>query len=91
VSRAESFWSGKLALVTGGASFIRSTLTDELVARGARVRIVDDLSSGHCWAGSRPPNRQFGWTPALGSFLLLPVNHLDSNEAVCQRACWRFS
>ena len=44
---AESFWSGKLALVTGGASFIGSTLTDQLLARGARVRIVDDLSSGH--------------------------------------------
>jgi nucleoside-diphosphate-sugar epimerase len=47
VTPAESFWSGKLALVTGGASFIGSTLTDQLVARGARVRIVDDLSSGH--------------------------------------------
>jgi nucleoside-diphosphate-sugar epimerase len=34
-------------LVTGGASFIGSTLTDQLLARGARVRIVDDLSSGH--------------------------------------------
>src|SRR5256714_4211682 len=43
----ETFWSGKLALVTGGASFIGSTLTDQLLARGARVRIVDDLSSGH--------------------------------------------
>jgi nucleoside-diphosphate-sugar epimerase len=33
-------------LVTGGASFIGSTLADQLVARGARVRIVDDLTSG---------------------------------------------
>jgi nucleoside-diphosphate-sugar epimerase len=47
VKAAEGFWTGKLALVTGGASFIGSTLTDQLVARGARVRIVDDLSSGH--------------------------------------------
>jgi nucleoside-diphosphate-sugar epimerase len=47
VKIAESFWSGKLALVTGGASFIGSTLTDQLLARGARVRVVDDLSSGH--------------------------------------------
>jgi UDP-glucose 4-epimerase len=47
VKTAESFWSGKLALVTGGASFIGSTLTDQLLARGARVRVVDDLSSGH--------------------------------------------
>jgi nucleoside-diphosphate-sugar epimerase len=44
---AETFWSGKLVLVTGGASFIGSTLTDQLLARGAKVRIVDDLSSGH--------------------------------------------
>ena len=43
----EGFWTGKLALVTGGASFIGSTLTDQLLARGAMVRIVDDLSSGH--------------------------------------------
>ncbi len=44
----DTFWSGKLVLVTGGASFIGSTLTDQLLARGAaKVRIVDDLSSGH--------------------------------------------
>jgi nucleoside-diphosphate-sugar epimerase len=39
-------WSKKRVLVAGGASFIGSHLTDALVARGARVRIVDDLSSG---------------------------------------------
>jgi nucleoside-diphosphate-sugar epimerase len=44
----QSFWSGKLVFVTGGASFIGSTLTDHLLARGAaKVRIVDDLSSGN--------------------------------------------
>ncbi len=47
VKSGETFWSGKLTLVTGGASFIGSTLTDQLLARGAKVRIVDDLSSGH--------------------------------------------
>jgi UDP-glucose 4-epimerase len=47
VTPGETFWSGKLVLVTGGASFIGSTLTDQLLARGAKVRIVDDLSSGH--------------------------------------------
>jgi hypothetical protein len=47
VTSAETFWTGKLALVTGGASFIGSTLTDQLLARGAKVRIVADLSSGH--------------------------------------------
>jgi nucleoside-diphosphate-sugar epimerase len=39
-------WTSKTALVTGGASFIGSHLVDALVARGARVRVVDDLSSG---------------------------------------------
>jgi nucleoside-diphosphate-sugar epimerase len=39
-------WEGCPVLVTGGASFIGSHLVDVLVGRGARVRIVDDLSSG---------------------------------------------
>lgn len=39
-------WSGQRVLVTGGASFIGSHLVDALVARGARVRVVDNLSSG---------------------------------------------
>ncbi len=39
-------WSGKKVLVTGGTSFIGSHLVDALVERGARVRIVDNLSSG---------------------------------------------
>ena len=43
---AETFWSGKMVLVTGGASFIGSTLTDQLIERGAKVRVVDDLTSG---------------------------------------------
>jgi nucleoside-diphosphate-sugar epimerase len=42
-----SFWQGRRVLVTGGASFIGSHLTDALLARGAKVRIVDDLTSGH--------------------------------------------
>ena len=39
-------WEGRRALVTGGASFIGSHLVEALVARGAVVRVVDDLSSG---------------------------------------------
>ena len=38
--------NGKTILVTGGASFIGSHLTDALVDKGAKVRVVDNLSSG---------------------------------------------
>src|SRR5213080_121626 len=48
VTTADGFWVGKTVFVTGGVSFIGSTLTDQLLARGAKkVRIVDDLTSGH--------------------------------------------
>lgn len=39
-------WPKTSVLVTGGASFIGSHLVDALVARGATVRVVDNLSSG---------------------------------------------
>jgi len=39
-------WQDCKVLVTGGASFIGSHLVDALIERGARVRVVDDLSSG---------------------------------------------
>ena len=39
-------WSGRRVLVTGGTSFIGSSLVDQLLARGARVRVYDDLTSG---------------------------------------------
>lgn len=36
-----------IALVTGGAGFIGSHIAAALASNGARVRIVDDLSTGH--------------------------------------------
>lgn len=39
-------WKDRKVLVTGGASFIGSHLVDALLERGARVRVVDNLSSG---------------------------------------------
>ena len=39
-------WNQTRVLVTGGASFIGSTLVDALVERGATVRVVDNLGSG---------------------------------------------
>jgi nucleoside-diphosphate-sugar epimerase len=39
-------WGDRKVLITGGASFIASHLVDVLIERGARIRVVDDLSSG---------------------------------------------
>jgi len=36
----------KKALVTGGAGFIGSHLTEDLVAKGCRVTVLDNFSSG---------------------------------------------
>jgi nucleoside-diphosphate-sugar epimerase len=46
MSMGSGDWKDRAVLVTGGASFIGSHLVDALVKRGARVRVVDDLSSG---------------------------------------------
>jgi nucleoside-diphosphate-sugar epimerase len=39
-------WRGTRVVVTGGASFIGSTLVDALVKQYASVRVIDNLSSG---------------------------------------------
>ena len=39
-------YKNKSVVVTGGASFIGSHLVDELVSFGAKVKVIDDLSSG---------------------------------------------
>ena len=36
-----------IALVTGGAGFIGSHIASALASHGARVRIIDDLSTGY--------------------------------------------
>ena len=47
MSAESSFqWTDRTVLVTGGAGFVGSYLVEDLVGRGARVRVVDDLSTG---------------------------------------------
>src|SRR5262249_1585191 len=41
MAQGEGLW-----LVTGGAGFIGSNIVEELVRRGKRVRVLDNLSSG---------------------------------------------
>ena len=43
---SQPFWAGKLVVVPGGAGFIGSSVVDALFAAGARVRAIDNLSSG---------------------------------------------
>jgi nucleoside-diphosphate-sugar epimerase len=40
------FWQNKRVLITGGAGFIGSNLTELLVSLGAEVRVVDNLERG---------------------------------------------
>lgn len=40
------FWKNKKVLVTGGAGFVGSHLTERLVQEGARVRVIDNLVNG---------------------------------------------
>ncbi len=42
----ESFYKNKRALVTGGAGFIGSYVVEQLVALGAQVTVLDNLSTG---------------------------------------------
>ncbi len=41
-----AFWTNKKVVVTGGAGFIGSYLTELLVAEGARVTVADNLTRG---------------------------------------------
>lgn len=62
-------------LVTGGAGFIGSHLVDALVASGARVRVIDDLSTG----------RRQNLEASISKIELMVADIRD--PAACQRAC----
>lgn len=61
-----------LVLVTGGAGFIGGHLSERLLQRGYRVRVLDNLSMG---------NR--AWVPDQAEFLEGDIRDL----ATCQKAC----
>ncbi len=50
---------GKFALVTGGAGFIGSHIVDRLASEGARVRILDNLSTGSINNAPKSNNVEF--------------------------------
>ena len=65
-------WKDCPVLVTGGASFISSHLVDELVLRGAKVTVVDDLSNG------RKENLEKSWNKI--KFVQQDLEHIKNNE-----------
>lgn len=42
-----NFFKGRTCLITGGAGFIGSALAYKLESLGARLRVIDDFSTGH--------------------------------------------
>jgi nucleoside-diphosphate-sugar epimerase len=60
-------------LITGGAGFIGSHLAERLLARGYRVRILDNLSFG-----------RRDWVPAAAEFIEGDIRQLEACRASCE-------
>lgn len=73
---AEGFLRGRSVLVTGGAGFIGSHLTRELIQRGAQVRVLDNLDPQ---AHENPEAAQARVTGYGAEFI---------EADVCDRAIW---
>ncbi|HEY5960228.1 MAG TPA: SDR family NAD(P)-dependent oxidoreductase, partial [Polyangiaceae bacterium] len=69
---------GTLALVTGGAGFIGSHLVDGLLARGARVRVLDNLETGH--------RQNLAHVMDKIDFIQADIRDLDACQAACRNA-----
>ena len=65
-------WEDCPVLVTGGASFISSHLVDELVLRGAKVTVIDDLSN------CRKENLEKSWNKI--KFIQQDLEYIKNNE-----------
>jgi UDP-glucose 4-epimerase len=65
-------WTDIPVLVTGGASFISSHLVDELVRLGAKVTVVDNLSSGKL--------ENLADSIKKVSFVKMDVEHCDADK-----------
>jgi UDP-glucose 4-epimerase len=73
-------------LVTGGAGYIGSVITAQLLAEGHEVVVVDDASSG--FADAVPPGAEFhelpitGLDPVLGDWAIEAVIHCAAKSLV---------
>ena len=95
-------WPDARVLVTGGAGFIGSHLSEQLVACGADVTIVDDLSSGdkqnlnkikHAVHLKVLDIKQMVWEPLLTELSIDVIFHLAANAYVppsVERPAWDF-
>ncbi len=68
-------FAGQPVLVTGGAGFIGSHLVDDLLARGAQVTVLDNLSTGH--------RRNLAHCASDIDFITGDIRDIDT----CKRAC----